>query len=282
MSQKESNKQKLIVDNSPPQHLTDPLQYGDAIILKSPCRRCQSTNVPASKGNPLICIQCERALNDRYALERRDNDSWQELAAQQGVELWERQPNETQTEWMIWQTYCSYYPGRVPPYSQIAKELSVSLSMVTQSAQRWNYKVRLLSWSRYADAITISTRVDNVKAMNDKRIEMAQRIDDKISKAIDIIDVGTLKPNELVSLLKLSNEMERQAQTYVAEAVPNNVVETKTSDQRQTKKEDVTDILDILGKAGLMELISPSAMGVRQVTTTTTETQVIVKGENDG
>ena len=79
------------------------------------CRQCGQQK-PASSRTPHWCVDCERAYNNRYTYFRQQNADWMEVAKDNGIELYERQPGETQLEWTIWLSYRDSYPGAKPTY----------------------------------------------------------------------------------------------------------------------------------------------------------------------
>lgn len=254
-------------------YLSDDLRIGDAPLLSEPCVKCGQTGVPSSPTNRRICLSCDRAMSKRYAVERKKNDGWQEISVQQGLELWERQPSETSLEWQIWQRYCSYYPGRIPPLTHIAQELQLSPYVVSTAAQRWNYKVRIQAWARHTDALTVQTRVDAVKEMHQEHISLAKMVNQKLRVAIEQLNPALMKPSEIASLLKVSSELEKKAQTHVDEKVPNEGLASGAHrEEKLTKREDVNEVISVLGSLGLLGGGPLGPIGIK----TTTETQIVV------
>jgi hypothetical protein len=245
------------------------------------CPRCSRKGVPQAKYRPGICVDCYRAEKNRDALQRRQNKDWVALARESGLNLWDQQPDETQLEYTIWSIYRDSYPGRRLTYGEVAQKAGCSLSAVKAAAARWNFAMRMQEWIRYCNEITLIQRRQEMLDMNKEHIEMAKRLRNKLSDAINSIDPRGLKPSELSSLLKVMNELERQArideiaQQEMIQELSQGPDENPELRKSLTKKEELSDVIAILLKAGALDGVQ---MGVRQVKTETTE--VVMGGEN--
>jgi FtsZ-binding cell division protein ZapB len=196
--------------------------------------------------------------------------NWIEIAEEAQLDLWERQPQETDHEFHVWMRYRDAYPGKRPTYKDVAEEVGISPDAVKHVARRWDFTTRMQAWSKHIDDITMQQRQAEILAMNEHHIDMASRLNAKISKAIDLISVDALSPREINSLMKTATELEKKARLDIA--VPQrSVLQDENPDlkQEQVKTSEIQEILTILGKAGKLE-----NFGVRQTTTTT---EVVVK-----
>lgn len=241
------------------------------------CRQCGQQK-EASKRTPGWCVDCERAYNNRYSFRRKHNVDWPEIAKENGIELWERQPGETQLEWSIWLAYRDSYPGAKPTYKGVAEKVGSTYDYVKDVAMRWRFNMRLQAWIAECDRMTLAQRRHEVLAMNADHISMANKLRAKMHLAIDNIDPYSIKPGELSSLLKTMAEIERKAHL---EALS---VETQQGDdfvdaenpnlkKSPTKQNDLSEVVSILLQAGALGDITQ--IGVRQ----TTE---VVMRDNDG
>lgn len=244
------------------------------------CRQC-GQHKPASK-TPGWCVDCEKAYNNRYSYLRRHNGDWLEIAKENGLELWERQPGETQLEWSIWQAYRDSYPGTKPTYKGVAEKVGSTYDYVKQTAARWSFNMRMQAWITECDRMTLAQRRSEVLAMNEDHIAMAAKLRAKMHQAIDNIDPYSLKPGELSGLLKTMSELERKAR------VDTMAIEQQRSDgfvdaenpnikKSPTKQADLGEVVSILLKAGALGDITQ--IGVRQTETKTTE---LVMRDADG
>lgn len=249
-----------------PGHLPVALQNSKEIIeAYAPdwsCTRCGATS-HKNKKNSSLCDSCAAAEAQSSSLAIKTNSNWMDLAAELGIALFERQPEESDIEWRIWCAYRGYYPLKLPTMAELAARVGHSVSTVVKASQRWSYKVRLIEWARFTDADIQERRIEAVREMNTKQLTMAQRIQQKLEDAIEYIDPATLKPNELVNLFKMATELERKVTEYVEERVESTAATSTTKQQELTKPEDMSEVLSILQKAGMLD---GKAIGVEQTT----------------
>ena len=160
-----------------PDHLS-PAQLADAKISEFvgvdpwTCVKC-GTHLNKSSEHPDYCVDCWKKEANNTALARKVNSSWMEDSDALGLAYFERQPEETDTEWMIWERYRSHYPMKLPTWSELAKECGCSVGLVTRVAQKWSFKVRLQSWARYTDDSMMEERAAAIKEMNARQVSMA-------------------------------------------------------------------------------------------------------------
>jgi hypothetical protein len=118
--------------------------------------------------------------------------------------------------------------------------------------------------------------------MNKDNITMAEGLRKKLGKAIEILDPGTIKPNEIGSLMKVAVDLEKQARidTIAQEELRSQLLGGDTENpnlkKSVTKQDDLAEIVGILLKSGALTNITQ--IGVRTTETKTTET--IVKGDD--
>lgn len=240
------------------------------------CEEC-GTMVDRSAKDPRLCNKCYIKAKEARALATRTNEGWQELAQSLGLAIYERQPEETDLEWRIWEKYRSYYPLALPTWSKLAEEVGCAVGTVTKAANRWNYRARMVAWAQFADSEGQEKRIAAIKEMNKKQLDMSQRLLEKVSEGIDQIDPALLRPNELVNLMKLSVELERKITSYVDEKVESTAVQTQTKDRPKTKAEDLGEVLGILAQTGIIPgQDKKKVVGVEQKTT------ILVREDGDG
>lgn len=133
--------------------------------------------------------------------------------------------------------------------------------------------MRLQAWARYTDDTMLEERAAAIKEMNSKQLGMAQTIQDKLKEAIDSLEPTLLKPNEIVNLFKVATELERRVVTAMPEKVEGTMLETGNKTEQLTKAEDLSEVVSILTKAGVINL-EGKTVGVEQ------STRIIVK-ENE-
>lgn len=239
------------------------------------CRQCGQQK-PASARTPHWCKDCEDVYNNRLSYARYHNEGWMDVAKDSGLELYERQPGETQLEWTIWQAYRDSYPGAKPNYRTVAEKVGSTYRYVAQTAQRWDFQVRMQAWIAECDRVTLAQRRQEVLDMNAEHIAMAAKLRDKLNQAIDLIQPSELKPGELNNLLKTVTELEKKARLDTVEQDAKRreliaAVDGENSDVKvsQTKTSELGEVLNILLSAGALGDITQ--IGVRQVKTETTE-----------
>lgn len=244
------------------------------------CPRCGQRK-PVGK-TPGWCADCEKAYNSRYHYLRQQNSNWMEVAKENGIDLWERQPGETQLEWVIWQHYRDSYPGAKPSYKKIAELADCTYDHVARTASRWCFNTRMQAWIAECDRVTLAQRRKEVLDMNKDHISMAVKLREKLNAAIEHIDPATLKPSELNSLMKTMADMEKRARMDVMDVegqLGEGFVDHENPNLKKspTKQGDLGEVVSILLKAGALGDITQ--IGVRQTETKTTE---VVMRDSDG
>ena len=225
------------------------------------CRRCGQEKTP-HKTNRHLCEDCVKAENNRVSHYRYHNFNWIDVAREAELELWERQPAETDREWQIWLAYRDMYPSTRPSYRQVAEQLGTTVAVVKKIGARWDFPVRLQAWAKYVDNLTLQQRQQEILDMNKKHIEMAQALNEKLATAINAIDPYELEPKDIKGLLQLSAELERKARLHNPDVLrPELVDENPNLKNSPTKTEDLKEVLDILVKANVFK-----AIGVKQTT----------------
>lgn len=249
------------------------------IVLFEPeeitCRRCGQVALPHYSDKHL-CAECVRVENQRYNYFHSANPNWLAVAEMAGVELWERQPEENDREWAVWCAYRDMYPSRKPSYRGAAETLGTTYEVVRKIAKRWHFETRMQAWVKYTDQLTIRQRQQEIVDMNKTHVSMALKLNAKLNTAIDELDPNTLKPNELVNLLKLSTELERKAKldpTIVNAPVMDD--DNPMLKKSTTPMNDLAEVVAILQHTGALQ----SAMGVGVKKTETTVTEVVVMND---
>ena len=205
-----------------------------------------------------------------------------EIAKDNGIELYERQPGETQLEWTIWQADRDSYPGAKPTYKGVAEKVGSTYDFVKKTAVRWNFQTRMQAWITECDRITIAQRRQEVLDMNADHIAMAAKLRAKIDAAIDGIRPEELKPGEINSLMKTMTELERKARVDTLQLESSRgegFVDADNPELRKspTKQSDLSEVIGILLNAGALGDITQ--IGVRQTETKVTE--IVAKGDDN-
>lgn len=199
------------------------------------------------------------------------SQDWQSLSRALGLELYERQPEESDNEWYAWITYRDYYPSKLPTMSELAKKTSSTVATLMRYSQKWNWKVRMIHWARAIDAENMSIRRDAIKEMNKKQLAIANTMMDKLTEAMDYLDPTIMKPSEITNMLKVASGMQKEINTYIEDKIEQPALDAGTIKQSQvTKKENVSEIAQILASVGLLD---GKMLGIKQTT------EVVLKEE---
>lgn len=233
------------------------------------CPKC-GQDKPAHHIDKHMCVDCSHAESNRITYYRQHQGDWIAEAKEQGIAPWLQQPGETQWEYTVWTAYRDSYPGKKPTFSAVAQQLGTTYNVVKKIAQRWTFPARMQLWMAECDRITMLQRKDEILSMNKSHIDMATKLRQKLETAIDGIDPAILKPAEIASLAKLASELERKARvdTEAQEAMRTNLLVDNSNPElkkAQTKQGDLTEVLQILLKAGALP--GGTAIGVRETTT---------------
>ena len=249
----------------------------EEVVTLIKCPRCAQDNKIADKYDRHICEDCAKLENSRYMYARQHQGDWMDIAKDAGIDVWLQQPGETQWEYTVWCAYRDSYPGKKPSYNDVAAQLNTTRNVVGKVAQRWTFPARMQAWIAECDRITMQQRRKEILEMNKDHISMAQRLREKISAGIDAVVPETLKPSELATLLKLAADLENKARvdTMAQEEMIRDLskdVENPNLKRSPTKQDDLSEVVQILMKAGALG--SVAQVGVRETTTTTREVVV--------
>ena len=205
-----------------------------------------------------ICNTCAIGGRKGNLVVTKTNEDWQKIAETNSIEIYNRQPGETDNEWKIWQTYSGMYPASKPNLRVAANTLNISYSVAKNASSKWDYVVRLQSYKMYIDEQTMEQRRVAALEMSAKHIALANTLYDKVSQAVDLIDPMCLKPGEINNLAKTLTELEHRALfdkdvKAAQEWKPKITGDTGSDKPVVTKKNDLAEILGILGQAGALD-----------------------------
>jgi hypothetical protein len=179
---------------------------------------------------------------------------WQSLSRSLGLELYERQPEESDNEWLAWVAYRDYYPGKLPTMSELSRKTGISVGTLVKYSQKWNWKVRMLHWSRATDSAIQSERVEAIKDMNRKQLQITQTMMDKLTEAVDYLDPAVMKPGEITNMMKFVTQLQKDIVSYTPEEIDQPGLDAHAVKQSQvTKREDLGSVAEILASVGLLD-----------------------------
>lgn len=257
----------------------------EAIVATCPgCGRAFDVNgVRRSVSNQDYCIDCaksQRALSRDGA---KDNSGWVQVAEEAGIPLWERQPGETTDEYFMWETYRDLWPTVRPTVSKVASTLGVGSVTVQRAFRRWTWAARLQAWIREVNADRVAVLRQARKKMVEEHITIGEKLRAKALVMVDNLDPYDVTPNELVNLLKVTQQFEETARDSldaVEQATATDVDAIQASAYSEAGKtgeksgnakgistDDAAEVIKILAAAGVLQ-VGNTKVGVRQTTTT--------------
>ena len=238
------------------------------------CSRCSIEGKKPYRGDGTICVECAKAENSRLSHLRQHNDDWMEIARQAELELWERQPGETDREYQVWLAYRDAYPSVRPTYRMVAEQLDTTINVVKKCGQRWDFPVRLEAWAKHCDELTLAKRQKEIVDMNERHVDMATKLQKKIDLAIGYLNPADMKPSEISSMLKLATEIEAKARLSGADLYKPVIMDDGNPELKQlpTDKGDIKQIVSILQAAGVIP--KNATVGIE------TTQRIMVKGED--
>lgn len=239
------------------------------------CKGCGMETEP-HKSDPNRCDACVKAEGSRITHLRQHNYNWMDVAKEAELEVWERQPEETDREWQVWLAYRDAYPSVRPTFRLVAEQLDLTVNVVNKVAQRWSFPLRLQAWAKHCDTLTMKKREQEIIAMNEQHTSMASKLNEKLAKAIEKLDPYALTPKEIQGMMKVATDLERKARLDQPITTPV-VINDENPDLKEATvpTEQLSEIVSILGKAGVL-----SNFGIRQTKTTETVEVVVKDGES--
>jgi hypothetical protein len=67
----------------------------------------------------------------------------------------------------------------------------------------------MLHWSRATDSAIQSERVEAIKDMNRKQLQITQTMMDKLTEAVDYLDPAVMKPGEITNMMKFVTQLQK-------------------------------------------------------------------------
>ena len=221
------------------------------------CAHCGRTGVVRSRSNKHMCVECERAWHNRMHALRDTNRDWMTVAKQAGLELWERQPGETQWEYEIWQCYRDQYPQQKPSLADVARTLALPRNVVNTVATRWQYVTRLQSWVRSVDIKLVNDRRQAIADMHTAHLDLARKMSEKASEALKYLDASTMSAKDITSMLRTMVDIENKARLDQLQndeklAEVKSAAENPNLKTVESKQSDLGEIVGVLAAAGVL------------------------------
>lgn len=256
------------VDPNDEQHLTegelqglgprDPDNELASTGVEIHCLHCGRTGVMQSKYSKTMCVDCYQAFASRNtAIKVMGDPQWKEHAKQQGIDLWEQLPGESNTDYRIFKAYMGLYPLERPTLKRAAEIAGCSYGTASVASRRGHFAERLDAWIHECDRATMLQRRNEMIDMNNHHIKMAQKLRRKLDTALDTIQPETLAPRDIVALAKLTKDMEREARVDTIAQEEMQAELAKVDDNKDLKKDptkegDLGEVLAVLLKSGAL------------------------------
>lgn len=247
-------------------------------VLLDTCKGCgrvfDNKDVRRSTSLREYCTHCATKQRSINTEKNTDNSNWLQVAEEAGVPLWEQQPNETADEYAMWCAYRDLWPAVRPTITKVAKVLQLSSSEVQRAFRRWTWTARLQAWIKEVNADRTAELRQARRRMVEDHISIGEKLRKKALKAVDNLDEYDVTPNELVQLLKLTQQFEetaRDAMDAVEQATaqdidemnPNGLFVASTGgrdadssagvgNSRGITAEDAKEVMKILAAAGVV------------------------------
>ena len=245
------------------------------VIKLDTCKGCGKTfgiDCDRSNADREYCSSCASSARGRVQQGKRDNEGWLEMALEEGIPLWEQQPNESNEEYSLWVCYMQLWPGVRPTVTRVAEACEVSASTVQRAYNKWTWGARLQAWIREVTAERTAQLRESRRRMVDEHVSMGEAMRAKAMQAIEAFDPYDVTPNELVSILKETQRLESTARDMldsVEQAVASDVdgyvsVEApaglfseeqpslSATNHRGLSQQGIREVVDILSAAGVL------------------------------
>lgn len=269
----------------------DVLQETKAIVETCPqCGRMfgvgGARRSPSMKG---VCVDCARQQRSVTKLKKEANLGWMELAREQGIPLWEQQPDESVDEYDLWCTYRDLWPDVRPTVSKVASVLRCNVNQVQRAFTKWTWASRLQAWISEVNADRVSQLRAARRTMVDEHIALGESLRHKMTEAVKYLDPEDLTPNEFVALLKETQRFEATSRDALdsleaatardIDGMPDglfvsrgsvdgsNGVGSQQGNAAGLSQSDAAEVVDILRAAGVLQ-VNGARVGIRQTTTT--------------
>lgn len=212
------------------------------------CNRCKSESTKLDADG--ICPGCVKAEIVPSKV------SWIEIAEQNELELYDRQPGEFDKEWFLWLAYRDQYPHKTPKLKDAAFTIGMNYKAALKTSSKWSYKARLQAWAQHCNEQVTKNRSKEIVDMNLKQKRLASTMLDKLEKAIEVLDPDMLKPSDINSLFKTMTEIQRRSvEDEHVEWQPDIGLTGKNAiADKPVKKDDLAEVMSILAGAGVLQV----------------------------
>ena len=209
------------------------------------------------------CRPCERKRVHDSRQKQILSTSWIEEAAEKGIKLWERQPNESAEAFECFAVFRSLYmPGhKRPTVNMVAEKVNKGFAAVTHHSRNWRWAVRLDAYIAELDRNRLAEEEESRREMLRRHIQTAIDVQKKATDALEHIDANELNAKEVIQFIDTAIKIERQARMDATAGTMqdsnestqvNNVQININTDQNQS---NLAGILSILERSGALATV---------------------------
>ena len=125
------------------------------------------------------------------------------------MEIWERQPGETDAMWRPFEHYRNAGPSRT--LARSADALGLSTSRLEQLSSRWKWQLRVRAYDMGRDRTLQQAMLRARNAMLARHASMAQRIQQSFSTLLQTVDPEAVGPADAARIVEAAMRLEREA-----------------------------------------------------------------------
>lgn len=158
-------------------------------------------------------------------------------------EPWERQEEEGDEAFEAFALYRDLGASR--SYSQVAKKLGKSDTLIERWGSRHNWKKRVSEWDNEQDRIVRQAQLDDIKKMRKRHADLASSMLLKAAKALKNIPDEDIKASDISRMVDVASKLERLSRGDTSEVIEErdggqapSAVQFYIPDNFRDKKED--------------------------------------------
>lgn len=94
---------------------------------------------------------------------------------------------------------------------KVAEALGKSTQLISRWSSAWNWVARCQAWDTYKQTAADEAQIEAIREMNRRHAEAAMELQKKALEGLKEVQVSSLSPNQLLTFLEASIQLERQA-----------------------------------------------------------------------
>lgn len=203
------------------------------------------------------CRQCERDRVHNSRQKQLSDGNWIQEAAENGIKLWEKQPNESIEAFECFTIYRSLYmPGnKRPTINMVAERVSKGFSAVTHHSKNWRWPVRLDAYIAELDRTKLAMEEEARREMLVRHVQTAIDVQKKATDRLATLLPEDLGVKEVIQYIDTAIKIERQAR---ADSMMGTVHESDTSAQVNNVQININTDQNQSNLAGILSILERS------------------------